>query len=106
MKPLICRIPSNSISGYKKLIDKTLSILVDNFDLILDPFFCMLICKYLFFLFRELLPKEISQYDLVNLTIDFFNSEPVICDKLDKISQEKLSFIFIYIFFSKKIKHN
>jgi hypothetical protein len=37
MKPLICRVPSNSISGYKKLIHKTLSILVDNFDLILVP---------------------------------------------------------------------
>ena len=37
MKPLICRVPSNSISGYKKLIDKTLSILVDNFNLILVP---------------------------------------------------------------------
>lgn len=35
MKTLICRIPSNSISGYKKLIDKTVSILENNFNLIL-----------------------------------------------------------------------
>ncbi len=58
-----------------------------------------------FFLFRELLPKEISQNDLVNLTIDFFNSEPVICDKLDKISQEKVAFI-IFILLQKNNKNS
>ena len=37
MKTLICRIPSQSISGYKKLINKTVSILEENFNLILVP---------------------------------------------------------------------
>jgi len=35
MKTLICRIPSQAISGYQKLINKTIPILERNFDLIL-----------------------------------------------------------------------
>lgn len=37
MKQLICRVPSNSISGYQKLIKKTIALLEKNFDLILLP---------------------------------------------------------------------
>lgn len=38
MNTLICRIPSQSTSGYKKLINKTISILDRYYDLILIPF--------------------------------------------------------------------
>ena len=37
MKTLICRIPHSPISGYKKLIHKTVEILSKNYDLILLP---------------------------------------------------------------------
>lgn len=37
MKPLICRIPTQAVSGYKKFISKTIPILEKNFDLILIP---------------------------------------------------------------------
>ena len=51
-----------------------------------------------------MLPKEISQYDLVNLTIDFFNFEPLIIEKLERINQEKVT-INVILFFKKKIKN-
>lgn len=37
MNPLICRIPSQPVSGYAKLINKTISILSKYYDLILIP---------------------------------------------------------------------
>lgn len=37
MKQIICRVPPSPISGYKKLIVKTVEILEKNFDLILVP---------------------------------------------------------------------
>lgn len=37
MKPLICRIPAQAVSGYRKFIYKTIPILEKNFDLILLP---------------------------------------------------------------------
>lgn len=37
MKKLICRVPCSAISGYKKLINKTVEVLRQNYDLTLFP---------------------------------------------------------------------
>lgn len=76
MKTLICRIPSQSISGYKKLINKTISVLKRNFDLILIPLDGNPNAQSLDFKFNKLNKNNFNapEFIITSLPVDRYSS--------------------------------
>jgi len=68
MKPFICRVPSLAISGYKKLIHKTVDILKDKCDLTLFPI--------------EGFPQEKSDFNFGKITKENFKNDELIISSL------------------------